>query len=136
MVILSIILTHISPFMFFCCLTTVVVQLLSHVQLFPTPWTTARQASLSLTIPQSLLKFMSIESVMLLTLSSSVTPFFSCPQSFPASGSFPMSQLFSSDSQSIGASASASVLPMSIQGCFHVGLTGLTYYLLLIAYLF
>ena len=102
MVILSIILTHISPFMFFCCLTTIVVQLLSHVQLFPTPWTTARQASLSLTIPQSLLKFMSIESVMLLTLSSSVTPFFSCPQSFPASGSFPVSQFFPSRGQSTG----------------------------------
>ena len=49
------------------------------------------------------------------TISSSVIPFSSCPQSFPASGSFPMSQLFSSGSQSIGASASASVLPMNIQ---------------------
>ena len=49
------------------------------------------------------------------TISSSVVPFSSCPQSFPASGSFPMSQLFTSGGQSIGASASASVLPMNIQ---------------------
>ena len=49
------------------------------------------------------------------TISSSVIPFSSCPQSFPASGSFPMSRLFASDGQSIGVSASASVLPMNIQ---------------------
>ena len=49
------------------------------------------------------------------TISSSVVPFSSCPQSFPASGSFPMSQLFTSGGQSIGASASALVLPMNIQ---------------------
>jgi len=58
------------------------------------------------------------------TISFSVIPF-SCPQSFPASGSFPMSWLFTSDGQSIGASASASVLPMNIQGWFPSGLTGL-----------
>ena len=50
------------------------------------------------------------------TISFYVTPFFSCPQSFPASGSFPVSQLFASSGQSIGALASASVLPMNIQG--------------------
>ena len=50
------------------------------------------------------------------TISSSVVPFFSCLQSFPASGSFPMSQFFASDGQSTGVSASASVLPMNIQG--------------------
>ena len=50
------------------------------------------------------------------TISSSVVPFSSCPQSFPASGSFPVSRLLSSGGQSIGASASASVLPMNIQG--------------------
>ena len=60
-----------------------------------------------------------------LTISSSVTPFSSCPQSFPASGSFSMSQIFPSDGQSIGASASASVLPMNIQGWFPLGLAGL-----------
>ena len=50
------------------------------------------------------------------TISPSVTPFSSCPQSFPASGSFQMSQLFTSGDQSIGSSASASVLPMNVQG--------------------
>ena len=59
------------------------------------------------------------------TISSSVVPFSSCPQSFPASGSFPVSQLFVSGGQSIGASASASVLPMNIQGWFHLGLNSL-----------
>ena len=58
-------------------------------------------------------------------ISSSVVPFFSCLQSFPASGSFLMSQLFTSDGQSIGVSASASVLPMNMQGWFPLGLTGL-----------
>ena len=59
------------------------------------------------------------------TISSSVAPFSSCPQSFPATGSFPMTQLFASGSQSIGAWASASVLPMSIQGWFPLRLIGL-----------
>ena len=58
------------------------------------------------------------------TISSSVVPF-SCLQSFPAAGSFPGSQLFASSGQSIGASPSASVLPMNIQGWFPLGLTGL-----------
>ena len=57
------------------------------------------------------------------TISSSVVPF-SCLQFFPASGSFPMSWLFTSGGQSIGASVSASVLPMNIQGWFPLGLTG------------
>ena len=57
------------------------------------------------------------------TISSSVSPF-SCPQSFPASGSFPMSQLFASGGQSIGVSASLSALPMNIQGWFPLRLTG------------
>ena len=59
-----------------------------------------------------------------LTISSSVVPFSSCLQSFPASGSFQMSQLFASGGQSIGASASASVLPMNIQDWFPLGWTG------------
>ena len=58
------------------------------------------------------------------TISSSVVPFFSCLQSFPASGSFLMSQFFASGGQSIGASASASVLPMNIQDWFPLGWTG------------
>ena len=59
------------------------------------------------------------------TISSSVTPFFSCPQSFPASGSFQISWIFTSGGQSIGVSASASVLSMNIQDCFPLGWTGL-----------
>ena len=59
------------------------------------------------------------------TISSSVVPFSSCPQSFPALGSFPVSQLFGSGGQSIGVSASSSVLTMSIQGWFSLGLTDL-----------
>ena len=59
------------------------------------------------------------------TISSSVLPFSSCLQSFPASGSFPISRLFASGSQSIGALASASVLPMNIQDWFPLGLIGL-----------
>ena len=58
------------------------------------------------------------------TISSSVVPFSSCLQSFPAWGSFPMSQFFASGGQSIGASASASVLPMNIQDWFPLGWTG------------
>ena len=57
-------------------------------------------------------------------ISSSVVPFSSCPQSFPASGSFPMSQLFTSGGQSIGYSASPSVLPMNIQDWSPLGWTG------------
>ena len=59
------------------------------------------------------------------TISSSVVPFSSCVQSFPASGSFLMSWFFALGGQSIGASASASVLLMIIQGWFPIGLTGL-----------
>ena len=59
------------------------------------------------------------------TISFSVIPFSSCPQSFPASGSFPMSQLFTSGGQSVGVSASASVLPMNIQDWFPLGWTSL-----------
>ena len=101
------------------------VQSLSHVQPLVTPWIVAHQASLSITNSQSLIKLMSIESWCHPTLSSSLVPFSSCLQSFPASGSFPVSQLFTSGGQSIGASASASVLPMNIQDWFPLGLTGL-----------
>ena len=59
------------------------------------------------------------------TILSSVVPFSSCPQSFPASGSIPMSQFFASGAQRIGVSASASVLPMNIQSWFLLGLTSL-----------
>ena len=80
---------------------TVVIQLLSHVQLFATPWTAAHQVSLSFTISWSWLQLMSIESVMPPTISSSVVPFSSCHQSLPASGSFPVSQLFATGGQQV-----------------------------------
>ena len=99
--------------------------MLSRVRLFVIPWTLAHQASLSFTISQSLLKLMSIESVMPSIHLILCCPLLSCPQSFPASGSFPVSQLFASGGQSTEAEASASVLPMSIQGWFPLGLTGL-----------
>ena len=85
------------------------VQSLSRVWLFATPWTAACQASLSITNSWSLPKPMSIESVMPSNHLILCRPFSSCPQSFPASGSFPMSQLFASSGQNIGL-ASALVL--------------------------
>ena len=102
-----------------------VVQSLSQVWLFVTPWTAACQASLSFTISQSLLKFISIVSVMLSNHLILCCPFSFCLQSFPASGSFPMSWLFVSGGQSIGASALSSVIPINIQDWFPLGLTGL-----------
>ena len=101
------------------------VQLLSRVHFFVTPWTVARQASLSNTNSQSLLKLMSIELVMPSQPSHPLSsPFSSCLQSFPASGSFPMSQLFTSGGQSIEVSATTSVLPMNTQDWFPLGWTG------------
>ena len=101
-----------------------VVQSLSRVRLFVTPWTAARQASLSITNSWSLLKLKSIEWWCHPTISSSVIPFSSRLQSFPASGSFQMSQLFTSGGQSIRVSASTSVLPMNIQDWSPLGWTG------------
>ena len=91
------------------------VQSLSHVRLFETPWIAAPQASLSITNSRSLPKLMSI--------SSSIVPF-SCFQSFPASISFLVCQFFASDGQSIGVSASTSVLPVNFQDWFPLGWTG------------
>ena len=101
------------------------VQLLSRVWLFETPWTAALQASLSFTISWSLLRFMSIELVMLSNHLILCRPLHFCLQSFLASGSFPVSQLFASGGQSIRASASASVLLMNVQSWFPLGLTDL-----------
>ena len=101
------------------------VQSLSHVWLFGTPWTAARQASLSITNSPSLLKTRPLSQWCHPTISSSVVPFSSRLHSFPASGSFQMSQLFASGGQSIGVSASTLVLPMNIQDWFPLGLTGL-----------
>ena len=123
------------------------VQSLSHVQFFATPWTAARQASLTITNSPSRLRLISqvgdaIQSSYPLSspsppafnlsqhqghpiILSSVIPFSSCLQSFPASRSFPMSQFFESGGQNIGVSASASVLPVNIQDWFPLGWTGL-----------
>ena len=89
-----------------------------------TPWTAAQRASLSITNSWSLLRPMSTELVMPSNQIILCHPFFSCPQSFPASGSFPKSQFFASGGQSIGVPASASVLPMTIQDWFPLGWTG------------
>ena len=94
------------------------VQSLSRVRLFATPWITAHQASLSITNSCSSSRWCHP------AISSSVVPFSSCPQSLPASASFPMSQLFTWGGQSIGVSASASVLPMNTQDWSPLGWTG------------
>ena len=105
-----------------------VLSVFSHsVWLFAAQLTAAHQAFLSFTISWSLPKFMSTESWSHPDISSSVAPFSFCPQSFPASRSFWMSGTFASRGQSIG--ASATVLPMNIQGWFPLGLTGLIYLL-------
>ena len=85
------------------CSNGFAVQSLSRVQLFVTPWTTACQASLSFTITQSFLKLMSIELVMSSNHLILCIPFSPCLQSFPASGSFPMSCLFGLGGWSSGA---------------------------------
>ena len=85
----------------------VIVQSLSCVQLFATLWTAAHQASLYFTVSQSLLNLCPLSQWCYLTISSSATPFFFCPQSFPAS----VSRLFISGGRIT--EASASVLPMS-----------------------
>ena len=97
------------------------VQSRSRVQFFAILWTAARQASLSITNSRSLLKLMSIESVTPSNHLIICRPFLLPPSIFdddPASGSFQISQLFTSGGQSVGVSASASVLPVSIQDLF------------------
>ena len=103
----------------------VVVQSLGHGWLFVTPWTEAHQTPLSFPVSWDLLKFMSLSHWGYLTISSSAAAFSFCLQSFPALGAFPMSRLFASGGQSTRASASASVLPINIQGWFPLELNGL-----------
>ena len=102
-----------------------VVPMPSRVQLFAISWTVACQPSLFSISPRVCLNSCLLSPQCYLTISSSAPRFSSCPQSFPASGSFPVSWLFTSGDQSIGSSASASVLPVNIQGWFPLGLTGL-----------
>ena len=101
-----------------------VVQSLSHVRLFATLWTAARQASLSFTIARADSNSCPLSQWCHPTILSSVIPFSSCLQFFPASGFFPMSQFFASGGQSTGALPSASVPPMNIQDWSPLGWTG------------
>ena len=101
------------------------VQLLSHFQLLAAPWTAAHQVSLSVTNTQSLLKLMSIESVMPSNHLILSRPLLLLPWIFPSIGVFSNELGLQSGGQSIGASASASVLPVNIQDWFPLGLTGL-----------
>ena len=100
------------------------VQSLSRVQVLGTPWTAVHQASRPSPTPRVYSKSCPLSWWCHPTISSSVIPFSSCPQSFPSSGSFQMSQLFTSGGQSIGVSVSTSVLPMSIQDWSPLGWTG------------
>ena len=106
---------HMKRYSILLIIMFAVVQSLSCVRLFVIPWTTACQAPLSSTISWSLLKkFMSVETLMLSNHLSSAASFSFCLQSFLAPESFPMSWLFASGGQSIG--ASGIVFPMNIQG--------------------
>ena len=100
-----------------------VVQSLSCVQLFVTPWMQHARLPCSIISPTVCSTSRPLSQWWHPTISSSVAPFSSCPKSFPTSGSFPMSRLFTSGGQNIGVSASA-VLPMNIQGWFPLGWTG------------
>ena len=100
------------------------VQLLSHVRLFATPWTAARQASLSIINSGVYSNSCPLNWWCHPTISSSVIPFSSHLQSFPTSASFQMSQFLAAGGQSIGASATGSVLPMNIQDWFPLGWIG------------
>ena len=95
------------------------------VGLFATPWTATHQATLSLTISWNLPKFMSIALVMPCSHLIFWHPLLLLPSIFSASGTLPMSQLFPSDDQNTGVSASALIFPMSIQGWFPLQLPGL-----------
>ena len=94
--------------------------------LFASSWTPAHHASLSFTNSLSFLKLCPLSQWYYPTISSSVIPFSYCLQSFPASGSFPVSHLFTSGGQNIGESVSTSVLPMNVQDWFPLELDGLT----------
>ena len=115
---------HLSSFDSFLVNSFSSVQSFSRVRLFATLWTTACQASLSITNSQSSPNPCPLSQWCYPTISSSVVPFSSCPQSFPATGSFPVSQLFPSGGQRIGVSASKPVLPMNTQDWSPLGWTG------------
>ena len=101
------------------------VQLLSRVWLFATPWTAAHRVPCPSPTPRACSNSHPLNWWCHPTISPSVVPFSSCLQSCPESESFLMSQFFTSGGQVIGISASALILPMSIQDSFPLGLTGL-----------
>ena len=103
----------------------VVVRSLSHVLLFATPWSAACQAFLSFTVSWSLLELMFIELVMPSNHLILCCPLFPLPSVFPSIRVFSNESVFASGGQIIETSASASVLPINIQGWFSLGLTGL-----------
>ena len=100
------------------------VQSLSRVQLFATPWMQHSRPPYPSPTPGVHSNSCPLGRWCHPAISSSVVPFSSCPQSLPASGSFPMSQFFASGSQSIGVSASTSVLSVNTQDWFPLGWTG------------
>ena len=110
------------------------VQLLSHVWLFATPWTAHTRPPCPSPTPRAHPNSCPLSQWCHPTISSAVIPFSTCPQSFPASGAFQMSQLFASGGQSIGVLASTSVLPMNTQdwsplewtGCISLQFKGLS----------
>ena len=103
----------------------VVVQSLSPVWLFATQWIAPCQASLFFTISWSWLELVSIESMIPCKHLILYSPLLLLPSIFPSTRVFPMSQFFTSGGQSIGASASASILPINSKGWFPLGLTSL-----------
>ena len=100
------------------------VQLFSHVRLFATPWIAERQASCPLPTPGVHSDSYPLSWWCYPAISSSVIPFSSCPQSLPASGFFPISQLFAWGGQSTGVSALVSFLPKKTQDWSPLGWTG------------
>ena len=108
-----------------CCFSVCCCDSVAQSCLFVTPWTAACQAFLSFSISGSCSNSYPLSWWCHLTISASVVPFSFCSQSFPASGSFLMSQLCTSGGQSIGASPSASLLLVNIQDWFPLGLAGL-----------
>ena len=127
-----------SPIAYMClsgsvsCLHTFflfsLVQKLSHVWLFVTPWTAARQAALSITNSQSLLKLMSIKTLMPSNHLVLCHPLLLLPSIFPSIRVFSSESVLHIRWPNIGVSASASVLPMSVQYWFPLGLTGWTFF--------
>ena len=106
-------------------LFVVVIQLLSSVQLYVTLWNVAFQDPVLHHLPEFILIYVFWAGDAIWLSHSFAASFYFGLQAFPASGSFPMSHLLVLGGQSIGASASASVLPVNIEGSFSLGLTGL-----------